>query len=268
MAGLRTTRDASGLQDFDRAMRDRGWFMVERAVSADLVGRMAGELEAACRTCRHYQKKNGVADATVYTAHHLIGQGDSFLTFLDRLPVDHLIERFFGGKYILNSFGGAINSAGARSYAQEIHRDIRSFCGDLPLLLNTLVMLDDFTPDNGATWLMSGSHRRAERPTAAEFSAAAEQAVGAKGSILLFNSNLWHRGGNNTTDQPRRSVTPMFSRPFFKPQFDYCRALGYERVGRLAGNLQQLLGYFSRVPASLDEWYQPPSRRAYRPDQG
>ena len=31
--------------------------------------------------------------------------------------------------------------------------------------------------------------------------------------------------------------------------------------------LQQLLGYHSRVPASLDEWYQPENKRFYKKEQ-
>jgi ectoine hydroxylase-related dioxygenase (phytanoyl-CoA dioxygenase family) len=31
--------------------------------------------------------------------------------------------------------------------------------------------------------------------------------------------------------------------------------------------LQQLLGYHSRVPASLDEWYQPEDKRFYKKNQ-
>jgi ectoine hydroxylase-related dioxygenase (phytanoyl-CoA dioxygenase family) len=32
--------------------------------------------------------------------------------------------------------------------------------------------------------------------------------------------------------------------------------------------MRQLLGYNSRVPASHDEWYQPPEKRMYKPGQG
>jgi hypothetical protein len=31
---------------------------------------------------------------------------------------------------------------------------------------------------------------------------------------------------------------------------------------------RQVLGYYSRIPATLEEWYQPPQRRMYRPGQG
>ena len=131
-----------------------------------------------------------------------------------------------------------------------------------------LVMLDDFTPDNGATYLLTGSHRRAERPPDDLFFRDAVRAVAAAGSILVFDSNLWHAAGVNRTDRPRRALTLGFTRPFMKQQLDYPRALGYDRSETLSPALRQLLGYNARVPASLDEWYQPPEKRLYKRDQG
>jgi len=255
------------IEEFKQQLDQNGWIVLEKEIPDRLIEQMALDLETCYKACREIQIENKVAADTSHTVHHLIGQKDSFLDFLNKLPTDKYMESYFDGKFILNSFGGAINLANTTSYAHNIHRDIRSFSGELPILLNTLVMLDDFTPDNGATLLMSGSHRMEQKPTEEEFKARQEQALGPAGSILIFNSNLWHRGGLNTTDKPRRSVAPMFSKPYFKPQFDYCRALGYEKVENLSDNLQQVLGYYSRIPSSLHEWYQPIENRAYRSNQ-
>lgn len=256
------------MADYDRQMDERGWVIFERAVAPDLVARMAEDIHKAYEICRALQVKNGIAEKTENTVHHLIGIADSYLEYLETMPIAPYIERYFGGNYILNSFGGAINSAQSRSYAHNIHRDIRSYSGAMPLLLNTLVMLDDFTAENGATFLMAGSHKFEAKPTEAEFYAKAEQAIAPAGSILLFNSNVWHAGGDNKTDRQRRSVTPMFCKPYVKPQFDYPRALGYEAGDRYAEPLRQILGYNARIPATLEEWYQPPEKRMYRPNQG
>lgn len=257
------------LEAFNRQMADRGWVVFEAAVGSDLLGRMTADLEAAWDVCREIQVRNGVANDADRTVHHLVGIKPSFLEYLDESEaLDPCLEAYFGGRYILNSFGGAINTRGRASYAQRIHRDIRSYSGDMPLLLNTLVMLDDFTPQNGATYMLSGSHGAAEKPSDEVFQAQAERAVGPAGSVLVFNSNVWHAGGNNTTDLPRRSVTPMYCRPFIKQQFDYPRVLGYEAAASLRPYARQVVGYNARVPANLDEWYQPPERRMYRGDQG
>ena len=63
-------------------------------------------------------------------------------------------------------------------------------------------------------------------------------------------------------------ITPMFCRPFIKPQFDYPRALGYDRAPEFSEFLRQLIGYNARIPSTLGEWYKPPQERMYRNDQG
>lgn len=257
------------LDEYAALMEKRGWVVIPAAVSSELVGRMVDDVGKAWTTCRTIMEKNGVATDAELTVHHLIGQQQSFLDFIDDLePLMPYLEHYFEGRFILSSLGGAINTKGRTSYAQRVHRDIRSYSGDMPLMLNTLVMLDEFTPHNGATWLLGGSHKAAEKPSDETFWARAEQAIGPLGSILIFNSNVWHAGGNNQTDKPRRSVTPMFCKPFIKQQFDYPRAVGYDRAEDLKPHTRQVLGYNARVPATLDEWYQPPASRMYRGDQG
>jgi ectoine hydroxylase-related dioxygenase (phytanoyl-CoA dioxygenase family) len=255
------------LDEFNAKMDRDGWIVIPDVVSMNLVERMRVDIEAAYATCREVQIRNGVYAETDRTVHHAIGLGDSFLDYLQDLPLLPFYESYFQGKFILNSFGGAINTRNTFTYAHRIHRDIRSFSGDLPLLLNTLIMLDDFTPDNGATHMMTGSHVTADKPADSVFYARSEQALGSVGSLLMFNSNLWHAGGENRTDRPRRSMTPLYSKPFVKQGFDYPRSLGYDREG-LSDTARQILGYNARVPASLEEWYQPPDKRMYRPGQG
>jgi hypothetical protein len=257
------------LTTFEAKMKQDGWVVIDSFVEPGLVDRMRADMERAYGVCRAIQIKNGIAANTEGTLHHLIGLGDSFLHYLDRMEqLTPHIESYFRGKFILNSFGGNILKKSA-SYASAVHRDIRTYSGDLPLLLNTLVMLDDFTEDNGATYLMTGSHLDcADKPTDEAFYARAGRAIGKAGSVLIFNSNLWHAAGVNTTPVPRRSVTPMFCKPFIKQQCDYPRVVGYDRMDALTDHQRQILGFYARVPASLEEWYQPPEKRMYRPGQG
>ncbi|MGC3940414.1 phytanoyl-CoA dioxygenase family protein [Roseobacter sp. EG26] len=257
------------LDQYADQMRDRGWVILEEAVAPALVEKMANDIERAWDVCSAIMEKNGIATDADLTVHHLIGQRDSYLEFIDTMePLMPYLEHYFEGKFILNSFGGAINTRARTSYAQRVHRDIRSYSGDMPLLLNTLVMLDDFTADNGATHMLSGSHKAEEKPADEVFYASSEQAIAPAGSILIFNSNVWHAGGDNRTDTARRSVTPMYCKPFIKQQFDYPRAMGYDMIDKLKPHTRQILGYNARVPATLEEWYQPPENRMYRGDQG
>ena len=136
------------------------------------------------------------------------------------------------------------------------------------MMLNMLVMLDEFTEDNGATLVLSGSHRLTEKPEDELFFANASPAVGPAGSVLVFHSQLWHCSGQNTSSAERRALTLTFTRPFYKQQMDYPRLVGYAKLASLSQNQRQLIGYNSRVPASYEEWYQPPAKRMYKPGQG
>lgn len=253
---------------FNRQMEERGWVLLQSLVPDALIARMRVDLESAYINCRSIQQRNGIAENTENTVHHLIGQGASFLDYLDEHYIHSYLENYFSGNYILNSFGAALNRQDSINYAHNIHRDVRTFVKDFPLIVNTLVMLDDFTVENGATLLLGGSHHLEEKPDDAYFFAHAEPVLGAAGSVLIFNSNVWHAAGKSCSTANRRSVTPMYSRPFVKPQFDYPRVLGYDRGDDFSAQTRQVLGYDSRIPASLDEWYQPPEKRMYKARQG
>ena len=255
-------------QMFDRTMAEDGWIIVEDALDSGLRHRICTEIEDAYRVNREVQLRNGVGEGTDGAVHHLPCQGGSFIELLERNPCAAFLERFFGGPYILNTFGGVLNLPGKLSYVGGVHRDIRTFGSDLRLMCQMLVMLDDFTEANGATFMLSGSHKSPERPSDDEFFSRAERAVAPAGSIVVFDSNLWHAAGANTTGESRRGLTLAFTRPFMKQQLDYPRALGWDTVAALSPSLQQVLGYHARVPSSLDEWYQPPDRRFYRKEQG
>ncbi len=250
------------------ALDQDGLTLLPSFVPADLLARLASELDAVYEEQRGLQLRNGVGQGTDGTVHHLPCAGGAFLELLERNPCQTLLEQYFQGPCILNTYGGVLNLPNEVSYVGGIHRDLRTFSGDVNLMAQLLVMLDDFTEENGATYLLTGSHRLREKPADTLFFRDAVRAVGSAGSIVVFNSNLWHAAGVNRSNRPRRALTLAFTRPFIKQQLDYPRALGYDRAESFSPVLRQLLGYNARVPTSLDEWYQAPEKRLYKRDQG
>ncbi|MEE1945132.1 phytanoyl-CoA dioxygenase family protein [Pedobacter sp. KR3-3] len=247
-----------------------GFSIVPNVFSHSFLEKINEAFEKSYLVCRAAQVKNGVAEITDGTLHHLLVTDPIYLELLQQIidsPLYPAMESFFNGKFVLNTFGGVKNLKSKPSYVANIHRDIRFFSGDFPLMMQLLIMLDDFTIENGATFLLGGSHQADAKPGETDFYQKASRAIGKRGDVLLFNSNLWHAAGINTTDTERRALTINFTKPFMKPQLDYCRALGYDFVETLPTELQQVLGYFARVPSNLDEWYRKPEERFYRPNQ-
>ena len=132
-----------------------------------------------------------------------------------------------------------------------------------------LIMLDHFSERNGATWFVPGSHHASRRPPGDDCRQFAIQSSGRKGSAAVYDADVWHSSGRNTTDDVRVAVAVGYTRPFVKPQFDYLGLYDRDEISALSDREKQVLGYWSRVPKNLDEWYQPtPAERFYRSDQG
>lgn len=254
--------------EFERSIATRGLAVFPGAIGPELLAGLRVDIARRIAACRALQRRNGVSDGMDGVAHHVVGGGDSLQRFLESDPLRECLLAYFGGaEYILNSYGAVDNTDAPDAYRHGLrfHRDVRTWSDGFRLMINMLVMVDDFTPENGATRYVPGSHRVRERPAEAEFEAA-ERMTGIAGTIVLFDSNLWHAAAPNRTPQSRRALTLTFTRAFMKQQLDYPRLLGEDFPCN--DRMRQLLGYNARVPATLDEWYQPPERRMYKPGQG
>jgi hypothetical protein len=256
-------------EEADYLMHTRGWAVFPGCLDAGDVAALGRETEEVYRVCQAVQQKNGVAGPSMEgAAHHVVGYDGALDRFLDELPLQEPIERYFdGGKYCLLTYGAAINPPGAKTYTCKPHRDVRAHTGDYHLSLNMLVMLDDFTEDNGGTLILDGSHHAVDPPSLEIFQRHARQVTGKAGDILLFNSLVVHSAAPNRTKAPRRCLTLCFGRPYVKPQIDFVRFLPEAAQARFSPFARQLLGFNARVASTLEEYYQPAERWMFKADQ-
>ena len=178
-------------------------------------------------------REQGIVQGTAGTGHHLLERDSVFLSWLGGLAESSTllaITQALGAPAVLNSFGAVDNRKGVDQYVGHVHRDVRIHTRELRLMTQILVPLDEFNAETGATWLLPASHLRAEEPDRAAFFDAARQICASPGQLILFDSRVWHAAGTNVTENPRRALTLTFTRSFIKPQFDYCRYLGYDYV--------------------------------------
>lgn len=249
-------------------LEELGYYIYRDKVRDGWLTSLRASLDKAFGEHKRIQEQNNSEVTTGGVALHAVVTVPELVDFLGELKslgiLQDIEEHYFGSKFILNSFSALNNLPDQSNFSAEIHRDIRFYSGGLNLMLNCLVMLDDFTEANGATWLMPRSHLRSEKPGPEEFFAHAVQATGRAGDIVIWNSNVFHCAGKNSTDKARRALPIVFCKSSLKQLLDYPRALGAKEF---SPEIRQLLGYDSRVPASLEEWYQPREKRFYKPNQ-
>jgi hypothetical protein len=94
-----------------------------------------------------------------------------------------------------------------RTPAQRLHVDFPRDAQGWPMV-GFIFMIDDFTPENGATCFLPGSQGM-EAPPA---SCSPAPACGPAGSVIVFNGSVWHGHGPNQTDTPRRSIQGAYIR--------------------------------------------------------
>jgi ectoine hydroxylase-related dioxygenase (phytanoyl-CoA dioxygenase family) len=148
-----------------------------------------------------------------------------------------------------------------------------------PISLATIVAIDDFTAENGATDVIRGSHRWGDdglpgTVSASDFSqesrfghgavgeknslmrgasptadaAEPRPAVMPSGSAIVFLGTLWHRGGANLSQAPRLALSTQYCEPWARQQENYTLAIPPETVATFSERVQELLGYSIHPP--------------------
>jgi len=112
---------------------------------------------------------------------------------------------------------------------------------------NSIWLIDDFTDDNGPTRVVPGSHRLGQRPgqvmdRTEDRHPDEVKLLGQAGTVVIFNSHLWHGGTTNTTTAPRRALHSYFCRRGLKQQLDQPAYARDETRARLTPAAQYILG--------------------------
>jgi len=252
-------------------LHEKGFCILENKINDNWIQKLKESLDKSFEIHKQVQIKHNSEIDSEGVALNVLADDDTYIKFLSELIrvglLNDLKDHFFKSNFILNSFSALNNMTSKPNFSAIVHRDIRFFPGDFPMMINVLVFLDDFTEENGATYLLPYSHKIEEKPSDEYFFKNASRAIGKKGDILLFNSSVWHASGLNKTQNNRRAIPITFTKSFMKQLMDYPRALGDERIEKYSEEIKQLIGYYSRVPANLDEWYQPYENRFYKKNQ-
>jgi ectoine hydroxylase-related dioxygenase (phytanoyl-CoA dioxygenase family) len=152
-------------------------------------------------------------------------------------------------------------------FQNTFHQDFPRVLNGYLASINVMFAIDEFSSETGATLVVPGTHQTSTPPTD-QLKQTAIAVECPAGSMVVFDSTLWHAAGANTSGKDRLAINHQFTRSYIKQQIDYVRALGAEIVVAQSPRTQQLLGWYTRVVTSLDEYYRPEDERLYRKGQG
>jgi ectoine hydroxylase-related dioxygenase (phytanoyl-CoA dioxygenase family) len=174
-----------------------------------------------------------------------------------------LCERFLLPNFLLTA-NQAIRILPGES-RQPLHSDDAYHLLPRPrpmISLGTIVAVDAFTAENGATTIIPGSHLwnddevtgqydlgpSADTDSHARLRARAIPALMPAGACIVFAGTLLHGGGANTSDAARLAISNQYCQPWARPQENFFLGVPAEVARQMPERLLSLLGYSIHPP--------------------
>ncbi|HEY2659980.1 MAG TPA: phytanoyl-CoA dioxygenase family protein [Caulobacteraceae bacterium] len=194
----------------------------------------------------------GLKTERVYT---LVARGKLFEDIAADPRLLTLLDAFLRPGYLLSASHAICIHPGEA--AQDLHTDDSFYPIPRPrpaISMSVIGAIDAFTPENGGTVILPGSHKWATAEglavrDALQAGQRIPQMEGmfklamSPGSIALFQGTLIHGAGANTSASPRLAFTNQYCEPWARTQENFYLGVPKDRVRRMSPEVQSLLGY-------------------------
>jgi ectoine hydroxylase-related dioxygenase (phytanoyl-CoA dioxygenase family) len=249
------------------SLESRGYAVVPGFIDSDECETLASRLQFAIDA--YQPRPNSVrSELDRYLIHDLVCRDFAFAKLLDDARLQQLVAPVLGEHWIMYAFTSSSLPPGGTNYGRRVHVDSPRFIEGYPTNIGLIWALDDFNEESGGTEVLPGSHRVADLPQDATFDAHHEKLACERGSLVVFQARLAHRSGVNSGKRWRHALTLNACRSWMKQRLDWVRFVPREIADRLGPQGRRLLGFDTRIPASLDELFLPEGQRLYKANQG
>lgn len=221
---------------FQRELDERGFAVIAGPVPAERMPRLADAYDAVMATATGDDIKIG---STTTRVNDLVNRGAEFDGLYTFPPLLDACRQVIGPSFRLSSLLG--RTLRAHQPGQGLHVDVRRDSADWPLV-GFILMIDAFTPDNGATCFVPGSHKWAQTPDQSADHTEPVLACGEAGSLVVFHASTWHGHTANTTSKPRRSIQGFFIPSSGRAGTDFAAGMSPETRARLGQLAHEVLG--------------------------
>jgi ectoine hydroxylase-related dioxygenase (phytanoyl-CoA dioxygenase family) len=246
---------ASELDEVAEQVRRIGYAVLDSGYTIDEITQLS---EAFNRTRTDYVSKFGEerlrSANEFHTIRALITHGDpAFVRLATNQNLLSVLSKLIVGKFILNQQNGLVNPPGETYNQGAWHRDLpyQHYVCNTPLAVNALFCVDDFTQENGSTFVIPASHLAVNFPSALYVQRNALQVEARAGQYILLDCMLFHSGGFNLTNLERRAVNHVYTIPYFKQQIKLSELL--ENFD-LKSDQMELFGAGFEEPSSIEQY--------------
>ena len=235
----------------------QGYTVLPPVVDGETLGVISERLEAVYSQQESEFGADGLASINeLNLARCPLAYDDYFLKLATNDQVLKVVTALLGDYFLLHLQNGVINRPSKEHHQSSWHRDLpyQDYVISKPIAVSAFWCIDEFTTENGATFVLPFSHREDKLPGLSYVEKHGLQMKAPAGSVIIFNSMLYHRAGYNRSENTRRGINHVYTVPILKQQIDLPSAL----EGKHADDpfLHKLLGYGSQVKGSVSDFRQ------------
>ena len=211
-------------------LQSRGFAVVPNVFSSEQVAELSERLEAVyAQQCKEVGGEDAlfkISDADIVRC-PLAYDAEFLAVALHPVIVD-AARRLLGPSVVLLMQNGVINRPDRTQAQTAWHRDLnyQHWVSSRPIAISAMVCLEDFTDETGGTVFLAGSHRIEPMPSDRILRSAGEIPKAYAGSIILFDSMVFHRAGLNKSKRIRRGINHVVGAPILAQTIDVPRMLG------------------------------------------
>tara|TARA_B100001939_G_scaffold320859_1_gene310064 strand:+ start:552 stop:1361 length:810 start_codon:yes stop_codon:yes gene_type:complete len=164
-----------------------------------------------------------------------------------------LVSELINGEFILNQQNGLLNSPNTKFSQSRWHRDLpyQNFISSKPIAISCIFCIDDFTEENGATFVLPRSHKLETLPSKKNIKKDSVQLIAKSGDFIIMDSMLMHSAGINSSNSKRRGINQIFTIPYIKQQISLKK---YFINTQLSTFEKRILGISSSEPESIEDY--------------
>lgn len=237
--------DATG-EEIAAAIRADGAVIVDHLVDPSVMDAAHGELEAHI-TATPFGGDDFGGRRTRRTG-GLIARSATCRDLVMHPTVRDTVADFLGHATNHQLHLTQVISIGPEEPAQPIHRDqwafdFFPFPKGYDVQCNTIWAMTDFTEENGATRLVTGSHTAEDRLRFKHDDSVPAEMT--KGSVLLYSGSVYHGGGANQSDTERRGINITYNVAWLRQEENQYLSCPPDIARELPDDLLRLMGYAS-----------------------
>lgn len=253
------------LKDYKYLLETVGYAVVPNFLDSDTCNELKKKLVQQINSYDTKGSERSKLDR--YHLHDLLTKDVSFGRLLEDERLQRLVALLLEEFWIMYAFTSSSLPPNESNYGGRLHVDSPRLIKDYPTNVGVIWALDPFATENGCTKVLPASHHSKTVPSEEFFEKNAHDVICDQGDLIIFNARVWHRAGFNNSSEWRHSLTMNCCRPYMKQRMDWVRFIPQDISNQLNEQAKRVIGYDTRLPVSLEEFFVDEKNRLYKSGQ-